>query len=321
MCIKIKREKISLPSQTEILPEANSDVTFKVPDALPLPSSSVKSESQTMEDTTASSITTASNISTATAAPVKRARKKKDVVHRPIKVERFSDLDHKPSPISSRTRHGSINKSEQNNNVQTTEPKRPASIYEDAVETPPSANSKVEVNNATITVGAVNETVNLGPTSDATMNLGAAPSDATFCTNPAQVGPCQTTFIMDANPNTTVTLNKHSGSGGLADATFDVQQMHKAAKEKDDDANGQRSFETAKDSSVARNDDSLLTEDDSCDQEKLIPNKPKALSSSSSNKAVVPSKTLTSTKTGYKMPTRTNELFKYVAIYAIFFYI
>lgn len=303
-----------MPNQTEILPEASIDIVFKAPEALPLPTPVVKSESAAMEDTATNSSTMSQSTSSTTAAvPTKRGRRKKDIAHRPIKVERFSDLDHKPSPISSRTRHGSMNKSENIDPLPTTEAKRPASIYEDAVETPPSSNSKVEVNNATITVGAINETVNLGPASDATINLGAAPSDATFCTNPTQttfqVAPGQTTFIMDANPNATLTMNKQSGSVPLGDATFDVQQIQKTMNEKDDDAIGQRSFETAKDSSVARNDNSLLTEDDSCEQEKLIPTKTKG-SSSSSKKAVEPSKTLTSTKTGYKIPTRTNELFK-----------
>ena len=295
------------------MPETSIDVVFKAPEALPLPTSVVKSESVAMEDTATNSSTMSSTISTTTAVPTKKGRRKKDITHRPIKVERFSDLDQKPSPISSRTRHGSTNKSEQIDPLPITEAKRPASIYEDAVENPPSSNSKVDVNNATITVGAINETVNLGPVSDATINLGAAPSDATFCTNPTQttfqVAPGQTTFIMDANPNATLTMNKQSNTVALGDATFDVQQIQKTMNEKDDDPIGQRSFETAKDMSVARNDNSLLTEDDSCEQEKLIPSKSK-VPSSSSIKAVEPSKTLASTKTGYKIPTRTNELFK-----------
>ncbi|TMW43091.1 hypothetical protein DOY81_011829, partial [Sarcophaga bullata] len=280
--IKIKREKISLPNQTEILPEASIDIVFKAPEGVPLPTPVVKSQSMAMEDTATNSSTMSSTISTTTAVPTKKGRRKKEITHRPIKVERFSDLDHKPSPISSRTRHGSMNKSERIDPLPpTTEAKRPASIYEEM--------------------------------HDATINLGAAPSDATFCANPTQttfqVAPGQTTFIMDANPNATLTMNKQSGSVALGDATFDVQQIQKTMNnEKDDDAIGQRSFETAKDSSVPRNDHSLLTEDDSCEQEKLIPTKTK-VPSSSSNKAVESSKTLTSTKTGYKIPTRTNELF------------
>lgn len=312
--IKIKREKVSLPNQEEVPPEAPSDESvFKAPDALPLPIPLAKNETTTMEESSmASSILSSTTNTTTTAAPPKKGRKKKDVVHKPIKVERFSDLDPKPSPISSRTRHGSLSKTETSPTKDTI---RPASIYEDAVETPPSRNSK-EINNATVSVtgGIVNETVNLGPSNDATMNLGPIPGDATFCTNPAQttfqVAPGQTTFIMDSNPNATVTLNKLSGAGALADATFDINQISKTGKDKDEDAVGQRSFETAKDTSIS-NDDSLLTEED--EQEKPIVKSKSKVSTASAKAKGAPKTSTTAKGGGYKMPTRTHELFNPLA--------
>ncbi|KAI8119164.1 hypothetical protein FF38_02401 [Lucilia cuprina] len=317
--IKIKREKVSLCNQEELPPtESPSDESvFKAPNALPLPMAFSKNETTTtMEETSMASSILSSTTNTTTAAPAKKGRKKKDVVHKPIKVERFSDLDPKPSPIASRTRQGSLGRSENMETSPTKESKRPASIYEDAVETPPSRNSK-ETSNATITVtgGIVNETVNLGPGNDATMNLGPIPGDATFCTNPAQttfqVAPGQTTFVMDSNPNSTVTLNKLSGAGAPGDVTFDVNQVTKSTK--DDDAIGQRSFETAKDSSIPNDDDSLLTEED--EQEKpILPPKPKVSTASAKSKSKGAAKTSTSAKAaGYKMPTRTNELFNPLA--------
>lgn len=272
-----------------------------------------KNETTTMEESSlASTILSSTTNTTTSTAPAKKGRKKKDVIHRPIKVERFSDLDPKPSPVASRTRQGSLGKDEHVEKTQTKQ--RPASIYEDAIETPPSSRNSKEINNATVTVstgagGIVNETVNLGAANDATINLGPVPGDATFCTNPAQttfqVAPAQSTFIMDSNPNATVTINKLSGAGVSADATFDVQQMSKGAKDKDDDAVGQRSFETAKDSSMP-NDDSLLTEEEELEK----PIQTKSKTSSASVKGKTGAKTSTSAKTGYKMPTRTNELFK-----------
>ncbi|KAM7341859.1 inner centromere protein isoform 1-T2 [Cochliomyia hominivorax] len=268
--IKIKREKISFPSQEEQPHETPSET-------LVLPVTTTNLEETSLASTILSSTTNNTSV-----APTKKIRKKKDVVHRPIKVERFSDLDSKSSPISSRTRQSSMSKTD----IGTSPVKkasRPASIYEDAVENPLSQNSKDNIN-ATVNIGGVgivNETVNLGPT----------PSDATFCTNPTQttfqVAPAQSTFIMDSNPNATVTLNKVS-----ADVTFNVHQISKEKdKDKAEETLGQRSFETAKDSSIPNDHaDSPLT-DDEC----VKPSQTK------SNKV--------SGKTVYKMPTRTNELF------------
>ncbi|KAM7344571.1 uncharacterized protein ACRADG_011247 isoform 2-T2 [Cochliomyia hominivorax] len=288
--IKIKREKISLPNQEEVPADIPSET-------LTLPMTTT-----TVEETSLAATILSSTTNTTSVVPAKKGKKKKDVVHRPIKVERFSDLDPKPpSTVSSNTPQRSLDKTE---NIETSaikETNRPASIYEDAVETPPSNNSK-EINNATVNVGGgiVNETMNLGPTT----------GDATFCTNPAQttfqVAPAQSTFIMDSNPNATITLNKLSGTGVSADATFDVQHMSKATKDKDGDVGAQRSFETAKDSSMPNDDDSLMTEED--EQEKPVQTKSK-VSTTASAKTKVLTKTSTSAKAGYKMPTRTNELF------------
>lgn len=325
--IKIKREKVSISTSEETKEDTiKDDALFKAPGLLPAPIPMCKNETATIDDTSSlASTILSSTTNTTTAAPAKKGRKKKEV-HKPIKVERFSDLDPKPSPISSRTRHGSIGKSPQREEEQVTvsaaETKRPASIYEDAIETPPSHHSQNNTSkNVTSVIG--NETVNIGLTNDATMNLGTVPADATinlgpvpgdatFCTNPAQttfqVAPGQTTFVMDSNPNATVTLNKLSGAGAVADATFDIHQLSKAAK--DDDAAGQRSFETAKDSSMPH-DDSLLTEDE-CEQQKpVVATKSKI--SNASVKSSGSSKSSVSTKTAYKMPTRTNELFNPLA--------
>ncbi|XP_061387772.1 inner centromere protein-like [Musca vetustissima] len=309
--IKIKREKVSLPSQEDNVDAASDDTLFKAPISVPqpLPAAS-KCETTTLEESSMVSNSVLSSTTSSTAG--KKTRKKKEAP-RPIKVERFSDLDRKPSPVSSRTRQGSTgirlsqtdNDNEQEQEQQAAETtKRGASIYEDAVEAPPINNSKLG--------GTVNETVNLGPSpapADATMNLGPVPNDATFCTNPAQttfqVTPGQTTFVVEGgNPNATVTLNKNSG----ADATFDVRTSTKADKN-DDDGAGQRSFETAKDSSLPH-DESLLTEDESVEKEP----EPAPVPVAKAKPSTKASKTSASAKSAaYKMPTRTNELFNPLA--------
>ncbi|XP_013104818.1 inner centromere protein A [Stomoxys calcitrans] len=301
--IKIKREKVSLHSQEENTDGASDDTVFKAPNAVPQPAEAVpKTDSTTLEETSVAAASMLSSTTTSVAG--KKGRKKKEAP-RPIKVERFSDLDKKPSPVALRTRQGdSGSKLSQHDKdggaaaCAVEETKRGGSIYEDAVETPPSRSSKTT---------AVNETVNI-PASDATMNLGPVPGDATFCTNAAQttfqVTPGQTTFVVEGNPNATVTLNKHSG----ADATFNVQGSSKA--DRDEDATGQRSFETAKDSS-APHEDSLITEDESIEPPKLA--KPKTVSSAKAPAVSHPSKITGSAKASYKMPTRNNELFNPLA--------
>ncbi|XP_017129292.1 inner centromere protein A [Drosophila elegans] len=140
--VKVKREKLS--SEGLLAP----DITT---------ASSVTLEAVRPDDTVASNITT--NNTTTNTEVVKKVRKKKNVEnHRPIKVERFSDID-KNSPVSSRTRKGSTE----------SRPNREHSIYKDALEGPPIAEQLV----AAAAPVAANETVTM---SNATMVLGPAPT-------------------------------------------------------------------------------------------------------------------------------------------------
>ncbi|XP_043651765.1 inner centromere protein isoform X2 [Drosophila teissieri] len=153
--VKIKREKHS--------GEGMAPLTDAAPAAKATP---VTTEAARPDDTVASNTTTSTEVSK------KGRKKKKDVEsHRPIKVERFSDLD-KSSPVSSRTRKCS-------SDSRTNEER---SIYKDALEGPPVAEQSV----AAAGPPAVNETVTI---SNATMVLGPAPTsespigpagDATF---------------------------------------------------------------------------------------------------------------------------------------------
>ncbi|EDW01597.1 inner centromere protein [Drosophila grimshawi] len=145
--IMIKREKVSIDST------ATTTVTLEA-------------TRSAADDTTQLSTTTASNT---TAAPAKKGRKKKET-HKPIKVERFSDLD-KSSPISSRTRG--------TRNSQEPQPAPRSSVYEDAVEGLPNAVPIIANETVTIMPNATNGapmsevTFNV-PTSNATMTLGNA---------------------------------------------------------------------------------------------------------------------------------------------------
>ncbi|ALC41224.1 Incenp [Drosophila busckii] len=105
--IEVKREKVSL--------DTNSTVTLEA--------------TRTIVETS-----TTSNTST---APAKKTRKKKEP-HKPIKVERFSDLD-KEQPVSARTRQGSTGSQESQARSQR-------SVYEDAVE------GELKAANATVTI-------------------------------------------------------------------------------------------------------------------------------------------------------------------------
>ncbi|XP_039501683.1 inner centromere protein isoform X1 [Drosophila santomea] len=153
--VKIKREKLS--------GEGVAPLTDAVPAAEATP---VTTGAARPDDTVASNTTTSADVSK------KGRKKKKDVEgHRPIKIERFSDLD-KSLPVSSRTRKCS---SDSRMNEER-------SIYKDALEGPPAAEQSV----AAAGPPAVNETVTI---SNATMVLGPAPTsespigpagDATF---------------------------------------------------------------------------------------------------------------------------------------------
>ncbi|EDV59707.1 MAP7 domain-containing protein 2 [Drosophila erecta] len=162
--VKIKREKQSsegLPPVTDAVPAANVTTV------------SVTTEAARPDDTVASNTTTSAEVSK------KGRKKKKDAEsHRPIKVERFSDLD-KNSPVSSRTRKCSTDS--------RTNPER--SIYKDALEGPPVA----EQSAAAAAPAAVNETVTIA-NANATMVLGPAP------TSESPIGPAgDTTFEVHSN--------------------------------------------------------------------------------------------------------------------------
>ncbi|XP_017079409.1 inner centromere protein isoform X2 [Drosophila eugracilis] len=160
--VKVKREKLSnegLAPSTEVSTATNVTTT-----------SSATTETVRPDDTVASNTTT-----TTEGATKKGRKKKKDVEnHRPIKIERFSDLD-KNSPVSSRTRKCSTE----------SRPNQERSIYKDALEEPPIAEQSV----AAAAPTAANETVTI---SNATMVIGPAPTgespmgpvgDATFEVN------------------------------------------------------------------------------------------------------------------------------------------
>ncbi|XP_030378995.1 inner centromere protein [Scaptodrosophila lebanonensis] len=219
--VKIKREKLSNGTKNEdSTPAPVLADQFKVPLAVPL-AKALPATSDTDESTVLS--VTATTNTTTTSAPAKKGRKKKEA-HRPIKIERFSDLE-KGSPISSRTRRNIPGK---RNSEESQPPQR--SIYEDAIENLPNGS---ETRAEPAAQGAVNETVTI---SNATMILSTAPGDATF--NLPQ-------------GNATITLGKQ-------DATFAVENDTRSS----DSSN--KTMETAKDTSSQQPQrDSLMTEDDS----------------------------------------------------------
>ncbi|EDV35908.1 uncharacterized protein Dana_GF12704 [Drosophila ananassae] len=138
--VKIKREKLS---NEGILPTPN--VTN---------SSSVALEATVDEARPDETV--------ASQEPGKKGRKKKKDIaacHRPIKVERFSELETR-SPVASRTRKGSTE----------SRPKQDRSIYKDAMEEPPIQEVPTTAANQVI----CNETVTI---SNATMVLGPAPTE------------------------------------------------------------------------------------------------------------------------------------------------
>ncbi|XP_016993106.3 inner centromere protein [Drosophila takahashii] len=148
--VKIKREKLS---NEGLVPPTDASTV-----------SSATLEAVRPDDTVASNTTTNT---TSTEVAKKGRKKKKDVEnHRPIKVERFSDLD-KGSPVSSRTRKCSTE----------SRPNQERSIYKDALEgppiaaAPPAANETVTISNATMVLGPA-------PTGDSPIGMSAG--DATF---------------------------------------------------------------------------------------------------------------------------------------------
>ncbi|XP_022230801.2 BRCA2-interacting transcriptional repressor EMSY [Drosophila obscura] len=146
--VKIKREKLTgeLPP-----PPPPADVTTTI----------LETDATRTDETVVSNTTTASEMSK------KGRKKKKDPCHRPIKVERFSEIDQN-SPVSSRTRKNSTESRTQER-----------SIYKDALEEPP-----IEEQQQTPMAAAavVNETMTVW---NATMVLGPAPTDESPITAPA----------------------------------------------------------------------------------------------------------------------------------------
>lgn len=215
---------------------------------------------------------TATTTTTNTAAAVKKDRKKKNAVpHKPIKVERFSDLQN-PSPVASRTRKGGSNRNHHaedgfadaaSNGIPEPDAKVQTSIYEDAVQSPPVSGEEVpNTGSAAEKINNVNETFNVdrqrGDQCNATITVASLARDATF---QAEVAP--DTFVVDSNLNATVTLQKTAQTEAEGNLTFAVTSQKKNKQE--EDAVDQRSFETAKDASIPR-DSSLITEDESSGQ-------------------------------------------------------
>ncbi|KAH8390286.1 hypothetical protein KR200_011386 [Drosophila serrata] len=151
LVVKIKREKMSnegLVSTTEIT--ASSTAILEATQA-----------AQPNE-------TVSSNTTTTTEPGKKLRKKKKDIAecHRPIKIERFSDLD-KGSPVSSRTRKASTE----------SRANQEHSIYTDALEGPPPVDPSE-------TVSQTNATMVLGPAPTSDDSPRGPIGDATFEVRP-----------------------------------------------------------------------------------------------------------------------------------------
>lgn len=169
--IVIKAEKLSFGSEMSTL----------------APSVSSTSSTETLVPDTSSAVNTS--------ATVKAAKSKKAKNHRPIKVERISEVfeEAEIAPVRSRTR------SQKKNSIE--------SVYEDALPEP-------------FVPQPQNATVNLGPNPNATVNLGpnATANETMACNATVNMGPNST---VNMGPNATITLpNKNS----LPDATFQVNE-------------------------------------------------------------------------------------------------
>lgn len=228
--VMVKREKLSNDSSATTTATLEASRVQRSNTTV-LSTTTTVTNTTTANNTTTADNTTASNNTTAT-GPAKRGRKKKEG-HRPIKVERFSELDNN-LPVASRTRKGSVDarnsQASEARNSQTSEAAPQRSIYEDAVEGAPAA--------AVAAQAAVNETVTLG---------GAAISEATFNI---------------PTGNATMTVTDHVANN----ATFQVE-----AGGGDDERDDQEdSMETARQGSLPKTgrQSSLMTEDDSPQLEK-----------------------------------------------------
>lgn len=159
--VKVKREKMSCDASTTTTSTTASTLestrVLRNDTTVHSTTTSVSNTTTTNNVTTTADNTTASNSNMSATAPAKKTRKKKES-HRPIKVERFSELDNN-LPVSARTRKGN----NETRNSQTSQAPPQRSIYEDAVEEAPTA---------PVAQTAVNETVTLGTAmSEATFNI------------------------------------------------------------------------------------------------------------------------------------------------------
>ncbi|CAD7013938.1 unnamed protein product [Ceratitis capitata] len=297
LCIKIKREKSSTGSidGKEITdtstPPTTLESSVSTQQTVPIPKVAVKAEAGS-DDSTIGSTTVSANTTTTGNT---RRRKKKDAVPKPIKVERFSEID---EGLCTRKTRKQTRASA-------------ASVYEDAVDnlvpteavnTPPTRVSIVPPEIAA--AAGMEETPNNRIQPDKTVVAGAVINDATFCANAAQttfqVDAGQATFVMDNNnANMTVTLDKKSGTAAttVGDTTYNVNATGNTRD--NSTASSHHSMETAKDTSHPQA-DSLITEDESFEKPKgklaTLPKPGRASAKLATTKA-------------FKMPTRTNELF------------
>lgn len=339
--VKIKREKSSLTGTPNSVPDKtgekplqsnpSSDIgVFKVP-AVPV-SASGSSSSMNSKGSGQVEARTTNKKDTST-------RKKKHAVHKPIKVERFSDINVMPSPVALRTRKGSVNRQQQLMNSKQSRQKWPndyeegedekrtdmdeggkraPSIYEDAVDS--SEDAQQQQQSTTFTAVSAHE--------DAAVNgnkLKKGLSEELMEANTVEIG--QTTFVVEPSLNTTVTLNRtmameatieklsseinetYEVLPGLANTTVTTVQSNDEEH---------RSFVTAKDISEFRPEiNSLMTEDDDEEEDddddkyhKIIGNKLKSQTAKNTTNAAAKVKNLpeiksTTLKSKANLPMKT----------------
>lgn len=315
--VKIKREKgsfiesnIGTTVNEEKSVESNQnldDAVFKVPAAPGLTGAS--SATSSSKNTKSESHTTNKKDTT--------TRKKKNAAYKPIKVERFSDINVIPSPIALRTRKGSLNrqqqqqqqqqqeiaikvleqgkpsedkKSETKSNDEEEEEKHETSIYEDALPAVKSTEEAQQLQSRTFSTNSTDDTKEyISPHLNCNESIKDNFEDVAG-TNSAEFG--RTTFVVDTNLNKTVTLGKtmtiesnEKLTTNQVNETFEVlpglANTTITTMQATDDEH--RSFVTAMDSSECRPQmSSLLTEDDNDDDDdkytKIIANKLKSQS-------------------------------------------
>ncbi|KAI9583442.1 mediator of RNA polymerase II transcription subunit 12 [Glossina fuscipes] len=268
--IRVKREKISLTNKDNVKNDASAEATFKDPPSVPLP---IKTKVDTSLEEASSSQNSTSTSTTNRVAASKKDRKKKNAVpHKPIKVERLSDFENR-SPVASRTRKGGSNRNQPDsedgfanaasNGIPETDSKVHTSIYEDAVQSPPVPGEELpKTVSAADKASNVNETFNVdrqqGDQCNGTITVAPPAHDATF-----RAEFTHETFVVDSNLNATATVQKGVQAEAEGNLTFAVTSQNKSKQE--EDAVDQKSFETAKDASIPR-DNSLITEDESSGQ-------------------------------------------------------